>query len=106
MLTLAAIGGIALASMHLSKKQVKLWMALIHGAFALPGVALLFWATVVREWPALMTASLVLLLAAAAGGVIMFLMHGKRKAMPKGLILGHGALAGLGYIGLLIALFV
>lgn len=104
--TLAALGGIVLASMHLSKAHVHFWMGLVHAGLALPALVLLFWATVVRNWSPLLTASLTLFLAAAGGGVVMFLMHGKKKPLPVGLIVGHGSLALLGYIALLIALFV
>lgn len=103
--TLATLGGIALASMHLSSKRVHLWMGMVHGGLALPAIILLFWSTAVSGWPAMFTASLVLFLAAAGGGVVMFFLHGKKQPLPKGLIFGHGTLAVLGYIALLVAMF-
>ena len=104
--TLAALGGVGLASMHFAGKHVPLWMGMLHAGLALPGLVLLFWGTGVRNWPPLLTASLVLFMAAAGGGVVMFLTHGRNKPLPKPLIIGHGSLAVLGYVGLLIALFV
>lgn len=103
--TLAAVGGITLAAMHLTQRQVHLWMALIHGILAAPAIILLFWSTVVSGWPTMFTAALVLFLAAAGSGLVMFFQHAKKRPLTKGMIIGHGSLAVLGYIALIWAMY-
>ena len=104
--TIAALGGIAMAAMRLGGgNNPPAWLAMLHGMLGAAGLTLLVFAAFTADLPALATASAVLLVLAALGGVVLNLgYHWHGRLLPKGLIVGHAALAVLGYVALLLSL--
>ena len=107
-LVLAALGGLALASVRLSgKPRPPTWMALGHGLVAATGLVLLIYAVMTATAP-IMYAQIavgVLILAALGGATMFLLFHLKEKPLPIPLVIGHGAIAAIGVVMTLIAAF-
>ena len=105
----AALGGLTLAGIWISGRPRSLtFLAIGHGAIAALGLILLICAVVSAEVPELMLETIAVLVLAALGGAVLFLVyhvHGL-QASPISMVIGHGltAIAGL-YILLLVSLF-
>lgn len=101
---LAAAGGLAMAFVRFARDaNPPVWLTMLHGLLAAAGLTLLAYATFVVGVPAFAVASLVLFLIAAAGGALMNLhWQWRQQPLPKGLLLGHAALAVIGFILLLL----
>lgn len=75
------------------------WLAMLHGFLAASGVTLLAFAAWTVGVPALALAGLLLLLGAAAGGVVMNLgFQLRNRPLPKWFVAVHAALAGVGFL--------
>jgi uncharacterized membrane-anchored protein len=107
LLTLAAIGGATMAIIRFSgQPHPPTWLAMLHGFLAAAAVTLLLYACVTVGLPTLANAALALFVIAALGGVVLNLnYHWKQLPLPKPLVLGHGALAVVGFLLLLGAIF-
>lgn len=106
LLGLAALGGLVLAVMHFRNKHVPLALALAHGGAAAPGVAVVVYANLLREDRTdEMTVAMYLLLFAAIAGLTMFFRHGRRRRIPRPLIVLHGSIALIAYVLVLMAAF-
>jgi hypothetical protein len=107
LLGLAALGGILMAGIRLSgAPRPPTWLALGHGAIAATGLGFLIYAVMSSTVPALAQISLVVLVLAALGGIMIFAgFHLRGQALPIPLVLGHGATAIVGYALLLIAMY-
>jgi hypothetical protein len=106
-IALAALGGLTLAGIRLSgKPRPPTWMALGHGAGAVIGVGILTYLALTTGLPTLGLAALGCFALAAVGGLVIFLgFHIKDKALPIPLVLGHGLLAAIGLVLLLLSIF-
>ena len=104
LLTLAALGGVAMAVQILGRKAAPPhWLAMLHGLLAASALTLLLYAWFTTRLPAMAGWALLLFLVAAAGGGLLNLgYHMKGIAMPKGLVVGHAGLAVAGYVMLLL----
>jgi len=101
----AALGGLTMAAIRFGgKPQPPPWLAMLHGFLAGAAVTLLLYAYFTVGLPALASWALLLFLIAAAGGAFLNLnYHWKLLPLPKGLIVGHAAVAVVGFALLLAA---
>jgi hypothetical protein len=106
-LGLAAIGGLTLAGMRLAgSPRPPTWIALIHGAIAATGLALLISIVIGQNVDQLIKVALGVLVLAALGGATIFIaFHMRNRALPIPLVLGHGLIAITGYGLLLYGLY-
>lgn len=104
LLAIAAVGGLTMAAIRFrGKPQPPAWLAMLHGLLAGAAVTLLLYAYFTVGLPALAAWAVLLFLIAAAGGAFLNLnYHWKLLPLPKELIVGHAAVAVVGY-GLLLA---
>ena len=104
LLTLAALGGVAMAVQILGRKAAPpYWLAMLHGLLAASALTLLLFAWFTTGLPAMAGWALLLFLVAAVGGAFLNLgYHMKGVAMPKGIVVGHAGLAVAGYVILLL----
>jgi hypothetical protein len=100
---LAAVGGLLMAGIRLAgNRNPPIWLAYGHGLLAGAGLTLLVYANATMSVPRAALWSLLLLLAAAAGGTAMnLLFHWQQRPLPKPLLFGHMSLAVFGFILLL-----
>lgn len=107
LLTIAAIGGAAMATMRFGgKPRPPTWLAMLHGFLAAAALTLLLYASATVGLSIVANAALALFIAAAGGGVYMNLgFHWKLLPLPKWLVLVHAAIAVAAYLLLLAALF-
>ncbi len=99
LLTLAALGGAAMAVTRFGKDtNPSSALAMGHGLLAGAALTLLIYAYFTVGLPARACWSLVLLVLAAAGGTYLNLrFHALRVPLPKGIVVGHAVLAVVGY---------
>lgn len=98
LLLLTAAGGVAMAIRRLAQKaNPPSWLAMAHGFLAAAGLTLLIYAVVIGDVPSRAATGLIILLAAATGGVAMNLFyHLAGKLLPQWLLYLHIALAAIG----------
>jgi hypothetical protein len=103
----AAVCGIVLATMRLRNQSMPPCLAMTHGGLAATGVVLLIIAIAVCvKCNAMLTTALVLFIFAAIGGVYMAAAFSMcKKTLPIPLMLGHGALAVVAFVLLLMRVF-
>jgi hypothetical protein len=106
-LGLAALGGLTLASIRLmGTPRPPTWIALIHGAIAATGLALLFSVVIGQNVESLVKVALGVFVLAALGGATIFLgFHMRNRPLPIPLVIGHGLIAITGYVLLLVVLY-
>jgi hypothetical protein len=104
LLTLTALGGVAMAVQILGRKAAPPhWLAMLHGLLAASALTLLLFAWFTTGLPAMAGWALLLFLVAAVGGAFLNLgYHMKGVAMPKAIVVGHAGLAVAGYVILLL----
>lgn len=107
LLTITAIGGLAMAVTRFGKEtNPSSALAMAHGLLAGAALTLLIYAYFTVGLPALACWSLVLLAVAALGGTYLNLrFHALRVPLPKGIVVGHAVLAVAGYALLAWAVF-
>jgi hypothetical protein len=98
----AALGGVVLASLHITKKGAPIGLACLHGVLAVTGVVLLLVAMSQGSGSTGLTAALVLFLIAAVGGLVLFITHLRARPLPVPLILVHGLVAVAAFLTLLV----
>jgi hypothetical protein len=101
---IAAVGGLTLASMHLRARMPNLSLALVHGLFAAVGLIVLLIAVIQASSFGSAGVALIIFLVAALGGFTLISMHLRGKTLSTPLVLGHGALAVVAFLILLIGL--
>ena len=106
-LGLAAVGGATLAGIRLAgKPRPPTWLALGHGAIAAAGLLRLIYVAATQTVPTAGLAALGGFVLAALGGAAIFaLFHLREKALPIPLVLGHGAIAVVSFVLLLVAIY-
>jgi hypothetical protein len=107
LLAISAVGGATMAVIRFGgKPHPPAWLAMLHGFLSAAAVTLLLYASFTVGLPALANLALVLFLVAAAGGAFMNLnYHWKLLPLPKWLIIVHAAIAVIGFLLLLTAVF-
>jgi len=103
---IAALGGIVMAAIRFSgKDHPPTALAMLHGFLAAAGVTLLIYGGVFVGMPSLANYGTVVLVLAAAGGVVLNLeYHWKNRPLPKGLMVGHALVAVVGFLLVVAAL--
>lgn len=101
---IAAVAGIILASTHLRGKLPPIAFAVLHGAVAASGLTLLVLSVVGGNGAGAVGTALIFFGVAAIGGFVLFARHLQKKSLPPALILGHGLLAAIGLVLLLLAI--
>lgn len=101
---IAAAGGLVMAGIRVfANRNPPAWLAMLHGLLAGAGLTLLLFATFTAGVPRYALWALILLLAAALGGVFLNLGYQeKRKPLPKPVMVIHALVAVIGFL-LLIA---
>ncbi len=101
---LSALGGLTMAFVRLMRGvNPPSWLAMLHGLLAAAGLTLLAYATFSVGVPMLAAWALALFVIAALGGVTMNLVYQLRnQLLPRALLLGHAALAVVGFVLLVI----
>jgi hypothetical protein len=99
LLGITAIGGIVMATMRfMGRDRPPSWLAMLHGVIAASGLTLLLYAGFTAGIGRMVWIGIVVLLLAALGGVVLNLAyHDKHQPLPKSFVLGHGALAVVGF---------
>lgn len=107
LLTLTALGGIAMAVTRFGKDtNPSSALAMAHGLLAGAALTLLIYAYFTVGLPALACGSVLLLVLAAIGGTYLNLrFHALRVPLPKGIVVGHALAAVVGYLLLAWAVF-
>lgn len=100
---LAALGGIALAAMHIQKDEAPLGVAAVHGLLGAAGLVLLVLTVLQSGAGGLMWGSVVLFVIAALGGFVLIAKHLRGDSLPNGLIFTHGGAAVIAFVLLLLA---
>lgn len=100
---LGALVGLYLLALVLQKKETPLFVALIHGAFVVCAFILLIYYASERETG--LTESIILFFLAAIGGLTLFIRDVLGKSLPDWLAIGHGMVAIVGFIFLLLNTF-
>jgi hypothetical protein len=100
LLGLAAVGGLVMAFQVFSgRERPWSWLAMGHGLLASAGLTLLVYASVMAGVASLVNTGLVLLVLAALGGAVLALKyHVKLLPLSRPLVLGHAALAVVGFV--------
>lgn len=100
----AALGGVYLASRHLQGRTLPGGVAVVHGAAAAAALVLLAIAVFTDELGGTGTAALVIFVVAALGGFYLASFHLREDRRPTPLVLGHGLIAVVGFLTLLVAI--
>jgi hypothetical protein len=104
---LAATGGLLMAGMRFSGiPRPPAWLAMVHGVLAAAGLTLLAYAAATVGIPSMAQLALGLMVFAAMGGAAMnLLFHWKLLPLPIPLMVGHGFVAAIGFVLLLVSIF-
>jgi len=107
LLAITALGGLLMAGMRFSgRPHPPSWLAMVHGLLAGSGLTLILYAGLTSGMPGGGWGGLVLLLLAVVGGLVLNLRyHWLNRELPMGLMLGHAALAVLGFVVLAISVW-
>lgn len=101
---LAAVAGLAMAVFHLrGQTPPKPVLAALHGVFAAAGLVVLLLAVLELGTGGGAAIALGIFLLAALGGFALLSLHLRRRALPTGLVLGHGLIAVVAFVVLLAA---
>jgi hypothetical protein len=99
LMALTAAGGLLMAIMRFSgMDRPPSWIAMGHGLLAGAGLTLLLYAGFTSGMPQMAWAGVIVLAAAALGGIYLNLgYHTKLQPLPKNIVVVHGLLAVVGF---------
>lgn len=97
----AAIGGLILAVKAFKKESLPMPLSLLHGGLAAAGLVMLIFGVAATAEPGNALIALIIIVAAALGGFVLFSFHLRKKEHPKTLILIHGGAAVIAFVLLL-----
>ena len=100
---LAALGGVFLAYRHLQGLPLPGSVALIHGAAAATALVLLAIAVLTDDLADAALIALFIFVVAALGGFYLASFHLREDRRPTALVLGHGLIAVVGFLTLVVA---
>jgi glucose uptake protein GlcU len=100
LLGIGALGGLVMAIIRWTTNvNPPTGLAMLHGLLAAAGATLLLYAALTVGIPVLAQIGLGFLVIAAVGGVVLNLKyHWERVVLPRGFMLGHAALAVIGFV--------
>src|ERR1700740_393931 len=97
---LGALVGMYLFVLVIQKKETPKFVSFIHGAFVVSALVMLITYSVnTKPGP---VAAIVLFIMAALGGIVLIYKDVTKKPIPQWLAIGHGLIAVLGFIFLLV----
>lgn len=99
--TIAALGGLLLASFVLRDKFAPWIVSLLHAALGATGLVLLLVMAINGSFGQRLLISLALFLVAALGGFFLASFHLRKKLPPKAIVILHASLAVAGFLVLL-----
>jgi len=103
---IAALGGIAMAIMRLSGKELPpMALALVHGLFAAAGLITLLVTVIGANVSTQSEIALAGFVLAALGGFFLFSYHLRGKALPVPIVLVHGVVAVISFVLLLMGIY-
>lgn len=102
---IAAIGGLVLAFLHLSRKTVPVGIAMLHGLLAVAGVILLLIGMSQGQASRMLITALILFLVAAVGGLVLFGMHLRSRPLSVPFLAIHALVAVAAFLTLLVGVF-
>ncbi len=103
----AAVAGLSMTIMHFQgQTPPRPALAIFHGLFAAAALLVLLLSVIAAHSTGAPVMALGLLVLAALGGFGLLSFHLRGRALPSGLVVGHGLLAVTGFIFLLAALFI
>ena len=103
----AALGGLAIAVMRFSGREVPpMGLAIVHGLVAAAGLLALIFAIVGHSGLMAGTVALIGFVVAALGGFFLFSYHLRNQALPIPVVVIHGLVAVISFVILLYAIFV
>ena len=107
LLTLAALGGLLMAGIRFGRNvNPPSGVAMLHGLLAGAALTLLIYAHFTAGLPALAGWATLILVVAAAGGVLLNLSyHARGQLLPSGIVLVHAAVSVAAYVLLVMAVF-
>lgn len=101
---IAAVGGLSMAVLHFrGKTPPPTLLAAVHGLLAASGLVVLLLAVLKIGMSGTPAIALGLFLLAALGGFALLSFHLRGRALPNGLVAGHGLLAVAAFLVLLTA---
>lgn len=104
---IAAVGGLTMAVLHFrGRTPPRPALAIVHGLFAAAGLVVLLLAVLKLGAAGGAGIALGVFLLAALGGFTLASFHLRGRALPNGLVIGHGLLAVVAFVILLAAVFV
>jgi hypothetical protein len=103
---IAAIGGVTMAVLHFRGRTPPPGaLATLHGLFAASGLVVLLIGVMNAGMRGSAAIALGLFVIAALGGFGLLSFHLRKRALPNGLVIGHGLLAVVAFLILLVAVF-
>jgi hypothetical protein len=102
---LSAVGGLLLASMHFRGKDRPWALGILHGLLGASGLAMLLFPFLAGTAPAAVKLPLILFLAAALGGFLLFAFHLQKKRLPSIVVIVHGGVAVAAFASLVVGLY-
>ena len=107
LLAITAVGGLLMAGLRLSgHPRPPSSIAMVHGLLAGAGLTLILYAGFASGLPGGGWGGLALLALAALGGIVLNLRyHAQGIELPVGLMLGHAALAVIGFVVLALSVW-
>lgn len=107
LLAITGAGGLLMAGMRFTgRPHPPDWLAMLHGLLAAAGLTLVLYPAFTAGLPGNAWLGLVLMAAAALGGVVLNLgYHTRRVALPVWLVLVHAAIAAVGLVVFAVAVW-
>jgi hypothetical protein len=102
---LSAAGGLLLATLHFRGKERPWPLAILHGLLAASGLVILLVAVAGHAAPERATLALILFIAAALGGFLLFAYHLQKKPLPSLVVVIHAGVAVAAFLILAAALY-
>lgn len=99
----AALGGLFLLWQHLQGAGMPGSIAIVHGAVAATALVLLLIAYLMDDISGLASVALIVFVVAALGGFYLASFHLRGERHPTALIFGHGGIAVVAFVLLLLA---
>lgn len=105
LLTLAALGGMVMAGLIFKEKPLPWMLTIGHGVLAATGVVCLAIVAFGESGSLGLMWAFALFVIGALGGLYLVSLHLREKPHPRGLVAGHGLIAVVGYLILLVSAY-
>jgi hypothetical protein len=102
---IAALGGLVLALNHFRGKDRPWPLAILHGLLAATGLVILLVAVMGGGAPEHAKLALILFVAAALGGFLLFAFHLQKRKLPSPVVVIHAGVAVVAFLILAAAVF-